>query len=145
MSRDADISIFTHEKNSAGGDLDIKATYFKCTRPILVTGVVFIGENPSDTDTDTTAVDVDYDTDGAGLFTSEICSLAATEYNDTTPTVATFGASGVGVTIPLTTAALAANPVGVRVPAGRSVRVLSTDVGAGADTRYMVQVEYIVL
>lgn len=146
MSRDANINVFWAEHNSAGGDLDTDTEYFSVSRPILITKVTFIGYNPSDTDGDTTAIDVDHSADGFTSVTTEVASLAAQEYNDTTRHAQFGTADGVAVDVPLKAAALVGNPAaGVRVPAGDTVRVLMTNVGAGADTRYFVGVEYKVL
>lgn len=145
MSRDNDRSIYVFEHNSAGGDLDTDKETFSLERPILVTAVKFIGQNPSDTDTDTTAIDVSYSTDGFSSSDVEIAALAAQEYNDTTRHAQFGTADRVAVDIPLTIASLDTGTSGVRVPAGAVVEVTGTNVGAGADTRYFVVVEYIVL
>lgn len=142
MSRDNDRHLFVFRHNSAGGDLDTDVESFSCERPIKVVAVKFIGENPSDTDGDTTAIDVSYSTDGFSSSDVEIAALAATEYNDTDNDI---GAVRTAVDIPLTTASLDSDGVSVRVPAGAVVEVTGTNVGAGADTRYTVVVEYIVL
>jgi len=143
MSRDSEEQVFSFEHNSAGGDLDTDTHYLSFVRPFLVTKVTFIGSNPSDTDSDTTAIDVDYCEDAAGWGGTivEIASLAAQEYNDTTRHAQFGTVDGLPVDIPLKAAALVGNPaLGVRVPAGAAIRVLCTNVGAGADTRYFVQV-----
>lgn len=150
MSRDNDINIFRSEHDSAGGDLDTDDTFLSVSRPIFVTKVTFIGVNPSDTDGDTTAITVAYSAANDGTYGVSIASLAAQEYNDT-DVHAQFGgvaaktAFGIAVDVPLTAAALAASPPGVRVPANCPVLVRSTNVGAGADTRHIIEVEYKVL
>ncbi len=141
MARDNDRSLAIFEHNSAGGDLDTAVKCFVNERPILVTAVSFIGVNPSDTDGDTTAIDVSYDPNTLDV---EIAALAAQEFNDTDEH-AQFGTNLARADIALTTASLAANTLGVRVPAGLVVVVTMTNTGAGADTRYFVVVEYIVL
>lgn len=145
MSRDNDRNIYVFQHNSAGGDLDTDRESFSLERPILVTAVKFIGENPSDTDGDTTAIDVSYSTDGFSSSDVEIAALAAQEYNDTTRH-ANFGtADRTAVDIALTTASIETGTAGVRVPAGAVVEITATNTGAGADTRFAVVVEYIVL
>lgn len=144
MSRDSDRHIFVARHNSAGGDLDTDRKSFFNERPILITAVTFLSENPSDTDTDTTAIDVSYSTDGFSSSDVEVAAISAQEYNDT-DVHAQFGSLRQSKDIALTAASLAANTTGVRVPAGAVVEVTGTNVGAGADTRYVVVVEYIVL
>lgn len=150
MSRERDINVFRLTHDSAGGDLDTDSEYFSCSRPILVRKVTFLGVNPSDTDGDTTAITVDYSAANDGTYGVNIATLAAQEYNDT-DVHAQFGgaaaktAFGIAVDVPMTAAALAASPPGVRVPAGCPVRIVATNVGAGADTRFSVEVEYTVL
>jgi hypothetical protein len=148
MSRDNDRSVWVVRHNSAGGDLDTDRDSFVCSRPIVVTAVTFIGENPSDTDGDTTAIDVSYSTDGFSSSDVEIAALAAQEYNDTTRHAQFGTADRTAVDVPLTAASvnLESNQIdGVRVPAGAVVEITLTNVGAGADTRYNVAMEYIVL
>lgn len=145
MSRDNDRHIYVFEHNSAGGDLDTDVEHFSVERPIKVVAVKFIGENPSDTDTDTTAIDVSYSTDGFSSSDVEIAALAAQEYNDTTRHAQFGTADRVAVDIPLTAASLDSDGATVRVPAGAVVAITGTNVGAGADTRYRVVVEYLVL
>ena len=142
MSRDNDRNIYVFTHNSAGGDLDTDRESFSLERPIKVMAVKFIGENPSDTDGDTTAIDVSYSTDGFSASDVEIAALAAAEYNDTDNDIGTLRTA---VDIALTTASLDADGVSVRVPANAVVEVTGTNVGAGADTRYAVVVEYVVL
>lgn len=144
MARDNDVQLFVARHNSAGGDLDTDRKSFFNTRPILIKAVTFVGENPSDTDTDTTAIDVSASTDGFSSDDNEIAALAAQEYNDT-DVHAQFGTDRQGQDIPLTTTSLATGTEGVRVAAGSVVEVTMTNVGAGADTRYNVIVEYVVL
>lgn len=139
MSRDNASNVVVFEHNSAGGDLDTSVKLFAHERPILVTAVGFIGVNPSDTDADTTAVDVSYDPNTLDV---EIAALAAAEFNDTDNDIGTLLTR---VDIALTAASLATGTTGVRVPAGLVVAVTMTNTGAGADTRYFVVVEYIVL
>ena len=144
MARDNDRSIFV-ARHSAGGDLDTDRKSFYNSRPIIVTDVTFVGENPSDTDGDTVAIDVSASADGFSSDDNEIAALAAQEYN-ATDRHAQFGAADRdAVDIALTTASIAAGMAGVRVAAGSVVEVTMTNVGAGADTRYMVIVEYITL
>lgn len=146
MTLAAHVNVFRAEHNSAGGDLDTDTEYFSVSRPYRITAVRFLGSNPSDTDTDTTAIDVDVSNDGFVADTVEVATLAAQEYNDTTRHTQFGTVDGKAVDVPMKAAALLGNPpVGVRVAAGWTTRILMTNVGAGADTRYFVEVEYVVL
>ena len=142
MSRDNDRNTFHMEHNTAGGDLDTKRSSFSCERPILITAVAFIGENPSNDDTDTVAIDVSYSTDGFSSSDVEVATLAAAEFNDSDNDVGTLRTV---IDVALTAAQIAGGTAGVRVPAGAVVEVTGTTTGASPDMRYAVSVEWISL
>lgn len=143
MSNESNVQVWTaHVDAALDGTGGAWKKSFTSTRPIKVTALKFVGFNPSETDGDTTAIDLSYSTDGFSSSDVEIAALAAVEYNDTDKTI---GTNRTSINIPLTTAALDADGVTVRVPANAVIEMTITCTGAPADINFSVCMEYIPL